>query len=76
VIVEKSKSNLVFRLWLKIGNASILTHKLNDYIQLAKITMMQMLRSIENKRTFNNELTYYQYKKMQVKVFYNVIIYF
>jgi hypothetical protein len=75
-MVEKSKSNLISRLWFKIGNASILTHKLNDYIQSAKIAMMQMLRSIENKRTFNNELTYYQYKKMQVKVFYNVIIYF
>ncbi len=62
-MVENSKSNLVFKLWLKIGNASILTHKLNDYIQLAKIAMMQMLRSIENKRTFNNELSYYQYIK-------------
>jgi hypothetical protein len=53
-MVENSKSNLVPRLWLKIGHLSILTHKLNDYIQLVKIPMMQMLRSIENKRTFNN----------------------
>lgn len=53
-MVEKSKSNLVPKLWLKIGHPSILTHKLNDYIQLVKIAMMQMLKSIENKRTFNN----------------------
>ncbi len=54
IIGENSKSNIVCRLWLKIGRPSILTHILNDEIQLFKIAMIQMLRSIENKRTFNN----------------------
>jgi hypothetical protein len=51
---EPSNVNLVTRMWLKIQFFPLLVLKLSEYIKVAEITMVQILGSIENERTFSN----------------------
>jgi hypothetical protein len=56
-MTEHSKLNPMTRLWMRIDSSSILSEKLNEYNILADITMVQVLGSIEDERTFNNLLS-------------------
>ncbi len=46
--------NLVTRMQLKIQSFSLLVLKLNDYMEVTKIIMVQILGPIEDKKTFSN----------------------
>ncbi len=46
--------NPATRMWLKIQSSPLLVLKLNDYIKVAKIAMVQVLGLIEDEKIFNN----------------------
>jgi hypothetical protein len=49
VMAKTFDKNPISRLWTKINNSPILLHKLNEYNKLAKITLVQVLGSMEMK---------------------------
>lgn len=40
--------------WLKIQSFGLLVQKLSEYMNVAKTTMVMVLGSMDNERTFNN----------------------
>ncbi len=52
-ITKHSELNLVTRSWMKINSFPIWNEKFSEYNKLAEITMVQMLGSIQDERTFN-----------------------
>ncbi len=50
VMHEPSDVNLVTRMWLKIQSSLLLVLKLNEYIKVAEITLMQVLSSLRMKK--------------------------
>ncbi len=51
---EPSNVNLVTRMWLKIQFSPLLVLKLSEYIKVVEITIVQILGSVEDERTFSN----------------------
>jgi hypothetical protein len=51
---EPSDVNPVAQMWLKIQFSPLLVLKLNEYIKVAEIAMVQILGSIEDERIFSN----------------------
>jgi hypothetical protein len=51
---ESSNVNPVTWMWLKIQFSPLLVLKLNEYIKVVEIIMVQVLGSIEDERTFSN----------------------
>jgi hypothetical protein len=41
-------------MWLKIQSFPLLIQRLNEYLKVVEITMVQVLGLVEDKRTFNN----------------------
>jgi hypothetical protein len=52
VMVAHLDLNLVSKLWMKIGFSIILSHKLNEYVKLVDIGMVQMLGFVKDERMF------------------------
>lgn len=46
--------NLVTWMWLKIQSLPLLVLKLNEYMKVAKIVMVQVLGSVEDEKTLSN----------------------
>jgi hypothetical protein len=51
---ESKDVNLVTHMWLKIQSSTFLVHKLSEYMKVVEITMVMVLGSIEDVKTFNN----------------------
>jgi hypothetical protein len=52
ILHEDNKLNPTARLWQKVSMPTIFNHKLFEYMKLAKIAIIQVLSSIEDKCTF------------------------
>ncbi len=50
---EPTNVNLIIWMWLKIQYFPLLIQKLNEYIKVVKIVMVQILGSLEDEKTFN-----------------------
>ncbi len=46
--------NPIIRMWSRIQSSSLLVLKVNEYIKVAEIVMVQVLGSVEDERTFSN----------------------
>lgn len=53
ILCEDNELNPITRLWWKFSMSTILTHKLFEYMKLVEIAIVQVLRFVENKHTFN-----------------------
>ncbi len=53
-IAKHSELNLMTRSWMKINSFPIWSEKFSEYNKLAETTMVQMLGSVQDERTFNN----------------------
>jgi hypothetical protein len=54
VMQEPSNVNLVIQMWLKIQFSPLLVLKLSEYIKVVEITMVQIMGSVEDERTFSH----------------------
>lgn len=52
ILREDNKLNPIVRLWQKVSTPAIFNHELFEYMKFAKIAIIQVLGSIENKCTF------------------------
>jgi hypothetical protein len=46
--------NPIIRMWSRIQSSPLLVLKVNEYIKVAEIVMVQVLGSVEDERTFSN----------------------
>ncbi len=51
---KPSNVNMVIQMWLENQSSPLLVLKLNEYINIVEIVMVQVLGSIEDERTFSN----------------------
>jgi hypothetical protein len=56
IVVKHYGLNLISRLWKRISSCTILGEKFNEYMKLAYISMIQVLRFVEDEKTFSNVL--------------------
>jgi len=54
MMAKTRDKNLVSKLWTKIWSSPIMAHKLSECIKLDEIVLTQVLRFVEDERTFNN----------------------
>jgi hypothetical protein len=54
IMVIHYNLNLMSISWKKINSSTILNEKLVEYIKLMKIVIVQVLKFVEDGRTFNN----------------------
>ena len=53
-MAEPRNINLITKLWQKVGINGLLLNRLSEFIILAKIAIITVLGSVENKHTFSN----------------------
>jgi hypothetical protein len=46
--------NPIIQMWLKVQSSPLLIMKLNEYMKVTVIAMVQVLDSMEDEKTFNN----------------------
>jgi hypothetical protein len=51
---EAFDMNPIICMWLKVQSSPLLVLKLSESMEVVKITMVQVLGSLEDERTFNN----------------------
>ncbi len=54
VMRESKDVNLIIHMWLKKQSSALLVQKLSEYMKVVKITMVMVLGSVEDERTFSN----------------------
>lgn len=54
VLAKKSNVIPVSQIWIKVVASAILSHKLPEYMKLAKIAAVGILGSMKDERTFSN----------------------
>jgi hypothetical protein len=51
---ETFNMNPIIQMWLKVQSFPLLILKLNEYMKVVEIVMVQVLGSMEDERTFKN----------------------